>query len=72
MSARNWLECDELEISAALYKGAPLVRMCQSAGSMHFQFDMTPAGARAAAANLIAMADEAEATAAHQAQQVEA
>jgi hypothetical protein len=60
MSAVNWTGADALDIRSAAYQGAPLVRATQYGGSMNFQFDMTPDGARAMAAELIAMADEAE------------
>lgn len=56
----NWLDSDELEIEPALYRGDPMVRLLQSGGSMRFQFDMTPNGARTAAAKLIATADAAD------------
>jgi len=66
MNARNWLDSQVLEIESAVHDTAPLVRICQFSGSMHFQFDMSPEGARAMAAEMIAKADEAEAMALQQ------
>ena len=66
MNHSNFVDNQTIRAQITSWSGGSNVSLTQRAGSMDFQFSMTPTQARILAADLLALADEVEQVAVEQ------